>query len=774
MIGRAVANGGRNRRGRDRLAGLLIPAYLLAYLLVLAAGLVLPAPASARNLALLVGVADYDEPKIRALAGPRNDVILLWRYLTRHAFDTDDIEVLAERLPEAADTPRPRAAPVRAAILEGLARLADRAGPGDFVLFHFSGHGTTQPEVTADGAQPEAGGLDQVLLPKDSGLYDPVAKTIRNAIVDNELGAALDRIRAKGATVWVVIDACHAGTVTRSAEATRGMESSTLGVMPAGARPLSAPVPARAPERSGTLRGLDGSSPGGAGPLIAFFAVDSWTPAIERAHPAPAEGLAGKTLTGDGPQATFGVFTWHLLRALETGRARSFRDLARLVSLDIAAAARVAHAPLPVFEGDLDHGVLGAQPGAVPRFAAQREGADLVIEAGALQGFDEGSEIALFDGPLPDARRLGMVRLATAAASASRAPLADLPAQPGGRTDSGGIWAQMERPGVAFRFRVAGIDHPDVASVIDLAFQPREGVPAIGIEQVAPGQPADLRLFLADGQIWLVPDGGLLVRDREAYGRSVSIPVATPAELLAQQLRTAVWAYARAANLVRLASVAERGAAEGSGDIDISLDRIRETDPERLADPRRSCGQVSRASPPLPVDSGTAAAVAHCDTVRLTIANRSERDVDIAIFFLDPLAGIDVPVRDWRQNGCITTLPARASGPMVLRTTLRTWGRNGPSQIGLHRILVFALPRSGGIPPSLCHLLQRDVEAAAAGAAAMRGSAGHRAFVDLLGRAALVDASLRAANPFEEEAGEASAVVVRQFTLDLLPPEASR
>lgn len=770
---RALANGVRNRRGRGGFA----------YVLVLAAGLVMPNLAFARNLALLVGVADYDEPKIRALAGPRNDVILLWRYLTRHAFDAADIEVLAEGLPEAADTPRPRAAPVRAAILEGLARLAERAGPGDFVLFHFSGHGTTQPEASADGAQPEAGGLDQVLLPKDSGPYDPVAKTIRNAIVDNELGAALDRIRARGATVWVVIDACHAGTVTRSAEATRGVDSTMLGVPSAGPeKPQEttrgrAPLhpPARAPERSGTLRGLDGTSPGGMGSLIAFFAVDSWTPAIERAYPAPVEGLAGKARLGDGPQATFGVFTWHLLRALEAGRARSFRDLARMVSLDIAAAARVAHAPLPVFEGDLDRGLLGAQPGAVPRFAARLDGTDLVIEAGALQGFDEGSEIALFDGPLPDARRLGTVRLATTTASESRAPLADLP-EPAGRAQE--AWAQMERPGVAFRFRVAGIDQPEMAgaidSVINLALRPREGLPELGVELVAPGQPADLRLHLADGQLWLVPDGGLLVHDPQAYGRSFSIPAAIPAELLAPQLRNAVWAYARAANLVRIASVAEMGAAGGAGDIDISLDRIRETDPERLADPHRACAQASRPSPPMPVDSGTAAAVAHCDTVRLTIANRSDHDVDLGIFFLDPLAGIDVPVRDWRQNGCIATLPAKASGPMVLRTTLRTWGKNGPAQIGLHRILVFVLPRAGGIPPSLCHLLQRDIEAAAAGAAAMRGGTSHRRFVDLLGRAARVDASLRAANPFEDEAGEAGSVVVRQFTLDLLPPEASR
>ncbi|MFS8038935.1 caspase family protein [Xanthobacter sp. AM11] len=733
-------------------------------------GLLGPQLAAARNLALLVGVADYDEPKIRPLAGPRNDVILLWRHLSRHGFDADDITVLAEGLPQAAHVPRPQAAPTRAAIMQGLARLAQQAGPGDTVMFHFSGHGTTQPQAApAEGAVPEAGGRDQVLLPKDAGLYDPAARTIRNAIIDDELGTALDRIRAKGATVFVVVDACHAGTVTRSADMARGVDAAALGAPQAGmGAVLSSPprLPIHAPQRGGTLRAAGAPAPAGMGALVAFFAVDSWTPAIERAYPAPAAGLVEKPGADGAAQAIFGVFSWHLLRSFESGRAVTFRDLARMVSLDVAAAAQLAHAPLPVFEGDLDRTLPGAAANGPRRFATRQEGGDLLIEAGALQGFDEGAEIALFDGPLADAQPLGTVLMPGTTAGESRVPLADLP--PGAAAGSvKSLWAQMERPGVVFRFRVANVALPEAAQAIARALEPGEGMPAIGIELVAPDQPADLNLHLVDGRLWMVPEGGRLVRDPQAYGRSFSLPADTgPAPL-----RNAVWAFARAANLVRLASVADMGAGAASGDVEISLDLIRETDGAQLADPRRRCTQAARPSPPLPVDSGVAAPLAHCDTARLTITNRSERDMDLGIFFLDPLGGIDVPVRGWRQNGCIATLPARASGPLVVRTTLTTWGKDGPSQTGLHRILVFALPRAGGIPPSLCHLLQRDVASASAGA--LRGT-GQRGFLDLLGRAARVAPGLRAANPFEAEDSAAGSVVVRQFSLDLLAPEASR
>jgi hypothetical protein len=147
----------------------------------------------------------------------------------------------------------------------------------------------------------------------------------------------------------------------------------------------------------------------------------------------------------------------------------------------------------------------------------------------------------------------------------------------------------------------------------------------------------------------------------------------------------------------------------------------------------------------------------------------------VGIFFLDPMGAIVVPVRDWRQNGCVGFLPAKANRPLTLRTPVQTWDRNGPSHTGQYRVLVFALPRQERFPPSLCHLTQSSVESARAEVVANRSAAGSRkGFASLLERAALVDASLRTANPFEDDPAENNSVVVRQFVLDFLPPPLAR
>ena len=108
-----------------------------------------------------------------------------------------------------------------------------------------SGHGTEQP-VRNNNQDAERGNLDQVMLPLDAGAYDRATETIKNGIVDDEIGAALDKIRARGADVWVVVDACHAGSMTRGVFeglAVRGIDSSRLGVPPAPPSASRAPRP---------------------------------------------------------------------------------------------------------------------------------------------------------------------------------------------------------------------------------------------------------------------------------------------------------------------------------------------------------------------------------------------------------------------------------------------------------------------------------------------------------------------------------------------------
>ena len=54
------------------------------------------------------------------------------------------------------------------------------------------------------------------LLPADTQLWKDRDAGVPNALMDDEFGDALDAIRAKGAFIWFVIDACHSGTATRN------------------------------------------------------------------------------------------------------------------------------------------------------------------------------------------------------------------------------------------------------------------------------------------------------------------------------------------------------------------------------------------------------------------------------------------------------------------------------------------------------------------------------------------------------------------------------
>ena len=162
--------------------------------------LVSPSLAQAKTMALLVGVADYNEASgIHDLLGPRNDVSILWRALKARGVDAGDIAVLTDNLPAGENFPVAKGLAQSADILAELDRLAETAQKGDTVLFYYSGHGTRQPDNPAEPEdEPEADGMDQVLLPSDVGEYDPIKMTLKNAIIDDVLGRKIAAIRAKG------------------------------------------------------------------------------------------------------------------------------------------------------------------------------------------------------------------------------------------------------------------------------------------------------------------------------------------------------------------------------------------------------------------------------------------------------------------------------------------------------------------------------------------------------------------------------------------------
>ena len=131
-----------------------------------------------------------------------------------YGFDAEGITTLVGW----SDDPATR--PTRSNIAEEFKRLAEVTREGDRVVIYLAGHGSQQPSV-GDPNDPEPDGFDEIFLPADVIGWDGKKQDVVNAITDDELRAWLTAIRDSGAFVWVIIDACHSGTMTRGAPAER-------------------------------------------------------------------------------------------------------------------------------------------------------------------------------------------------------------------------------------------------------------------------------------------------------------------------------------------------------------------------------------------------------------------------------------------------------------------------------------------------------------------------------------------------------------------------
>jgi len=188
----------------------------------------LPRGASAETYAVVVAVSEYPNlPRHRQLVGPKNDATAMISFLRdQQGVQRSLIAVLADQLPES------DRAPTKTNIIATLAATASKLNAGDTVWLYFAGHGSQQPQPP--GARtPEPDGLDEVFLPQDAAHWDGEIAAIRNAIVDDELGDAIERMRVKGADVIAIFDTCHAADSVRGpnvGETTRAVPPAELGV----------------------------------------------------------------------------------------------------------------------------------------------------------------------------------------------------------------------------------------------------------------------------------------------------------------------------------------------------------------------------------------------------------------------------------------------------------------------------------------------------------------------------------------------------------------
>ena len=354
--------------------------------------------------AVLVGVGQYPhlEDSLR-LRGPLNDTRLAHDYLLHNqGFKQDHIVWLSD------DAPTP---PQRAHILAALTNLDKKLQEGDFVLLHFSGHGSRQPAKS--DATEELDGYDEIFLPADVAAWNKDIGFVENAITDDEIGAFIRSYRSKGADVWVIFDSCHSGTMTRGvgddSVRMRKVSTSALGIperqadvvrMRGGSTPPAGPqAPAFIDDSSDTERGM----------LIAFSAAHASEEAPEMLLPKRSKQQREQR----------GLLSHTIYTQLSRFPGVSYRQLAQLIT-DRYSSLPWSRTRPQFYGTDMDRVVFNGS-GDHPRlFRATMDEDDrtrLTVAAGALRGFDVGAGVAVYaNASGADENLLGTGTVATAAA----------------------------------------------------------------------------------------------------------------------------------------------------------------------------------------------------------------------------------------------------------------------------------------------------------------------------------------------------------------------
>lgn len=555
--------------------------------------LALPAIAQAEARALLIGVSDYldDNLGLEDLAGPANDIELMSEVLERRG--VADIATLG-----GPGDP----VPTRAAILAALDALTGRAMPGDFVYIHLSGHGTQAPDASGD----EADGLDELFLPADATRSrDGTAESTR-ALSDDELGARVQVLRAKGVDVWVVIDSCHSGSGLRAGETDRVprfVAPETLGL---------SPVTTRSAEL--LLDVADDDLPGG---LVAFYAARASELAFEASFARPGE-----------EPVTYGLFTAALAARLGGGAPMTYRQLFTSVMADFRAGQT------PAWEGNrIDRPVFGAgQAVPEPRFALRGD----ELRAGRLHGIEEGAVLALYaDAFDPPRDMLGLAQAETPEAtlaylrpvSADCDPDTVCPAN--GALPRTARFAALHARPAAQAVRIApppglASGHP-VAQALASATRAPDAPVAIGADG------ADVRTYWDGDRLWF----GV---EPERVGRGVGLSWSPEDGPLAPLL-------ARIAEAERLADTL--GAVAGDGFLltpaPVTLAPIlRATDASDLDPPGaggdifEECGRALRAAQgTAPVRLENRALLKQCDQVQMRAEANTSGEWDLNLVSID-------------------------------------------------------------------------------------------------------------------------------------------
>lgn len=565
--------------------------------------------------ALLVGVSEYPNlPQKLQLKGPRNDVVRAREVLMLRGFAQDNITLLADGVSGAA-------LPTRRNILSALDRLAQTAHKDDLVFLYFAGHGSQQPadlQTAAGRAEPD--GLYEIFLPRDVGKWSGSVGSVQNALVKTELRDVVDRILAKGAFVWGVFDACHAATLVRGENDGvhyRYVNPQQLGVPPAVLN-VANPAADKTPFIASTLNEQAANS-------VFFYATQTREAAPEMILPQ-----------GQNDGRTFGLFSFTVMQALETGVPMSYRQMAQSILTRYGAMNETRVTPL--FSGTaLDQPVLFQDAPPVQQWKIER-GSEIVVLAGALSRLNEGTILAVMPNPLAkNDEAIGYLKLTQVGLTTSSALPAEFNNRPALKTEAipPGSFARVVHSPPQYTLRVS-VDATACGkrcaskSVVDELRKTATSVPGTSIKWLEHPARGEVLLKQLPDRILLLPPSMMGVDCAESAGaceQNAALIYApqqhTNKSELRAKLSASIHAVARTLNLLRIASNLSQAIANAS-QLEVTLNVVKKNGTE------------------FPFTQDLVPNLKSGDRINVTLRNNGVSAVDVTLLYVDARYGINV------------------------------------------------------------------------------------------------------------------------------------
>lgn len=709
---------------RHRLRSAVLLPFGLAFLL-----LGLSTPGMTANYAVLVGVGEYQLEGVSQLQGPPNDVRMMREALEQRGVPAENITVLSDGVEGAA---LPTRAAIMGALEELIAKLDESTEGGDAVTLYFSGHGTRQPDQNGD----EQDGLDELFLPIDIEKWGGSSETqarIPNAIVDDEIGEVVAAMRAKNATVWVIMDSCHSGSGTRFAQT--GVRARQV---PATVFGIPADKLAVTVEETDDLEAAGRESNGQEqGRFIAFFAAQSFQQAVE---------VAMETETDDGTEPKYyGLFTAHLTQRLKSDPHLTYRQLFEAVKFDIEKfQADRSGSQWPAWEAS--HQAMDTTP-LSPGDAGDRTwslSAKNTIDAGQLHGLRKGAVLAVYDDPAAsEDEAIGYIQIRNSYALTAKYKAVTHPCEDTAsglycaRADANKIahakFARLIEPVVDVVLRLSApqvVDEnetlADYGAVLkalsDVEDLSRAG--KLGLKIEFNQDPYHVSVGLKDGRIWFGDSDGLASAGVAEVPSSIAWPEERQAAADPNELAELLSRLGRVHNLSVVAK--EMNAQRQRRtlptpiplDIKVEVSRSDRTDlssetPDDLA---AECEEIGRL--PVAVLSDIEGNLTQCDEVSITLQKSGNEALDVTVLYKDARGAIHVLFPRYPgQNRIDGNKPKRLKifgGPsLIICAECPGAGDDNTWSFGREEIYVIAAEADGSTVLDISHLAQNALAAVA-------------------------------------------------------------